>query len=120
MGEHLGIVFIEVGEDYVVAQMPVDHRTQQPFGILHGGASVVLAETVGSIAGYCCVEKDGKYCVGLEINANHLRPVKEGYVYGKASAIHIGGKTQVWEIKITNEEGKLVCVSRLTLAVLSK
>ena len=78
----------------------------------------MLAETVGSIAGYCCVKDEGKYCVGLEINANHIRPVKEGYVYGRASILHLGAKTQVWDIKVTNEEGKLVCVSRLTLAVL--
>jgi len=120
MGEHLDIVFTEVCEEYLVARMPVDHRTKQPFGVLHGGASAVLAETVGSIAGNCCVNDDGKYCVGLEINANHLRPVKQGYVYARASLLHLGGKTQVWDIKITNDEGKLVCVSRLTLAVLSK
>jgi 1,4-dihydroxy-2-naphthoyl-CoA hydrolase len=120
MGEHLDIVFTEVCPDYIVARMPVDHRTRQPFGVLHGGASAVLAETVGSIAGNCCVASDDKYCVGLEINANHLRPVKEGFVHAKASVLHLGGKTQVWDIKITNDEGKLICVSRLTLAVLSK
>lgn len=118
--EQIGIEAIEVGTDYIIARMPVDHRTHQPFGLLHGGASVVLAETLGSVASSLILEPQGKYCVGLEINANHLRGVRSGWVYGKASPIHIGRSTHVWEIKITNEEGKLVCISRLTMAVMDK
>ena len=98
--------------------MPVDHRTHQPFGILHGGASVVLAETLGSIASYLCLKDPTKeQAVGLEINANHIRSVKEGFVYGKVTPIHIGRSTHIWEIRITNQENKLVCVSRLTVAI---
>jgi 1,4-dihydroxy-2-naphthoyl-CoA hydrolase len=118
--EHLGIEFIEMGEDYMKAKMPVDHRTKQPLGLLHGGASVVLAETLGSFAAQCSVNTDQQYCVGLEINANHIKAVKEGWVYGIAKPLHIGKKTQVWEIKVTNEENALVCVSRITMAVLDK
>jgi 1,4-dihydroxy-2-naphthoyl-CoA hydrolase len=116
----LGIEFTEITETHVAAKMPVDYRTHQPMGILHGGASVALAETLGSIGGWLALADENQYCVGLEINANHVRSVKEGFVYGKASPLHVGRNTQLWEIKITNEEGKLVCVSRLTLAVLSK
>jgi 1,4-dihydroxy-2-naphthoyl-CoA hydrolase len=116
----LGIEFTEIAETHVAAKMPVDYRTHQPMGILHGGASVALAETLGSIGGWLALADENQYCVGLEINANHVRSVKEGFVYGKASPLHVGRNTQLWEIKITNEEGKLVCVSRLTLAVLSK
>jgi 1,4-dihydroxy-2-naphthoyl-CoA hydrolase len=118
--EHLGIEFIEMGEDYIKAKMPVDHRTKQPLGLLHGGASVVLAETLGSFAAQCSVNTDKHYCVGLEINANHVKAVEEGWVYGIAKPLHIGKKTQVWEIKVTNEENALVCVSRITMAVLDK
>jgi 1,4-dihydroxy-2-naphthoyl-CoA hydrolase len=118
--EHLGIEFIEMGEDYIKAKMPVDHRTKQPLGLLHGGASVVLAETLGSFAAQCSVNTDKQYCVGLEINANHVKAVEEGWVYGIAKPLHIGKKTQVWEIKVTNEENALVCVSRITMAVLDK
>ena len=100
--------------------MPVDHRTKQPFGILHGGASVVLAETLGSVAGnYCLAEGEG-YCVGLDINSNHIRAVSEGVVTGTAKPYHIGRTTQVWHIEIHNEAGKLINVSRLTLAVIKK
>ena len=119
MASHLGIIFTEIGSNYLVAKMPVDHRTHQPLGILNGGASVALAETVGSTAGNCCVDEQ-QYCVGLDINANHLRPVKNGYVHAKASPIHIGKKTQVWEITITDDNQKLTCISRLTLVVLDK
>lgn len=116
----LGIEFLEIGDDYVTARMPVDHRTHQPFGILHGGASVVLAESLGSVASLLCLEDPEKQrAVGVEINANHIRSVREGWVYGKVTPLHIGRSTQVWDIKITNEEGKLVCVSRLTCAVIS-
>jgi 1,4-dihydroxy-2-naphthoyl-CoA hydrolase len=120
IAEHVGIEFLEIGDDYITARMPVDHRTVQPANILHGGASVVLAETLGSVGAFLCEDPDQKHCVGLEINANHVRPARSGFVYGAAHPVHIGGSTQIWEIKITNENGKLVCVSRLTLAVLSK
>ena len=100
--------------------MPVDARTHQPAGLLHGGASVALAETLGSVAGVLCLEDVSKQqIVGLEINANHMRGVRSGFVYGRVSALHVGRTTQVWEIKITNEEGKLVCVSRLTVSVIA-
>lgn len=118
--EHLDIVFTEIGEDFLSAKMPVDHRHHQPFGLLHGGASVVLAETLGSTAAHCSLEDNSKFCVGLEVNANHLRGVKSGYVHGTAKALHTGQSTQVWEIKISNDDNKEVCVSRITMAVLDK
>ena len=114
---HLGIVMTEAGEDWLRATMPVDRRTVQPFGILHGGASVVLAETLGSMAGNLCVDTTKEMVVGLEINANHLRAMRDGVVTGTARALHIGRSTQVWEIRIENDDGKPVCISRLTLAV---
>ncbi len=115
--DHLGIVFTGAGEDWLQATMPVDERTRQPYGLLHGGASVVLAETLGSSAGNLCVDTASQVCVGLEINANHLRAVRSGMVTGTARALHVGRTTQVWEIRIENEAGKPVCISRLTLAV---
>lgn len=118
MVEHLGIVVTAIGDDYIEARMPVDKRTHQPMGLLHGGASVVLAETLGSFAGYLCVNPAEKACVGLEINANHIRSVREGFVVGRATPRHIGKTTQVWDITITTEDAKLVCVSRLTIQVL--
>lgn len=119
IAEQIGIEFTEIGNDYLVARMPVDHRTHQPFGILHGGASVVLAETLGSIASYLCLtNQQTQAAVGLEINANHIRAVKNGFVYGKVSPIHVGKTTHIWNIDITNEEGKLVCKSRLTVMIL--
>ncbi len=118
--DHIGIEYTDMGEDFIAAKMPVDKRTHQPMGLLHGGASVVLAETLGSVAATMCIDNDKQYCVGLEINANHIRGVKEGYVYGITKPLHIGRKTQIWEIKITNEAGKLVCVSRITMAILDK
>lgn len=117
---HLGIEFLEIGSDYIKARMPVDHRTMQPAGILHGGASVALAETLGSMAANLCVDRNRKMCVGLEINANHIRQVRSGLVYGVARPIHIGITTQLWEIQIQNEKDKLVCISRITMAVLNK
>ena len=117
MPGHIGIEVTEVGEDFVMARMPVDHRTTQPYGLLHGGASVALAESLGSVAGTMCVNVPEEAVVGVEINANHIRPVSSGFVEGIARPLHIGRITQVWEIKITNEDGKLVCVSRITLAV---
>ncbi len=120
IAEHIGIVFTEIGEDYIVAKMPVDDRTRQPMKLLHGGASVVLAETLGSVASYLCLQDPSKQkAVGLEVNANHIRPVHEGEVFGKATAIHLGRSTHIWEIRITTPADKLVCVSRLTVAVLS-
>lgn len=118
LGDHLGIEFVEKGEDFLRAKMPVDHRTKQPFGLLHGGASVALAETLGSIASVLCLDDPMKQkAVGLEINANHLRSVTEGWVYGTVRPIHIGRRTHVWDIKITDENQKLVCISRLTVAI---
>ena len=118
MVEHLGIEITEVGDNYICGTMPVDKRTIQPYGILHGGASVVLAESLGSIAGnMSCPE--GFTCVGLEVNANHIKKVTEGVVRGKASPIHIGRSTQIWDIRMTKED-KDICVSRLTLAVIEK
>lgn len=114
---HLGIVVTEVGDDFVKARMPVDHRTRQPYGLLHGGASVALAESLGSVAGTMCVKVPDEAVVGIEINANHIRPVTEGFVEGIARPLHLGKTSQVWEIRITNWEGRLVCVSRITLAV---
>ena len=120
MVQHLGIQFIEIGSNYLVAKMPVDHRTHQPMGLLHGGASVALAETLGSVAAHCTVDLSKFYCVGLEINANHLKAARDGYVYGTARPIHIGRSTQVWDIRIENEKQELVCISRITMAVLAK
>lgn len=119
MVEHLGIEFIEVGEDYLVARMPIDHRTKQPIGIMHGGASCTLAETVGSTAANCCVA-DPFYCVGLEINVNHIRAVRSGYVFATTRPFHVGKTTQVWGIEVTDEEKHLITVSRLTMAVLKR
>ncbi len=120
MSEYLGIEFIEMGDDYLKASMPVDHRTKQPMGIMHGGASCVLAETVGSTAAQFCVDQDRYYCVGLDINTNHIRSARKGLVIATAKPYHIGRSTQVWQIEIHNEEKKLVSVTRLTMAVLEK
>jgi 1,4-dihydroxy-2-naphthoyl-CoA hydrolase len=118
INEQLGIEWLEKGENFLKARMPVDHRTQQPFGLLHGGASCVLAETLGSVASYLVIDTSRFSCTGIEINANHLRQVRSGFVTGKASPLHIGRSIHVWEIKITDDEDKLVCVSRLTVAIL--
>lgn len=118
--EHLGIEITEVGEDYIKASMPVDHRTHQPMGLLHGGASVVLAETLGSIGGYLCLDSAKKTCVGLEVNANHLRPVRQGKVNAVATPVRLGNTIHVWEIRIFDEKNHLVCLSRLTMAVINK
>ena len=117
---NLGIEFTRIGDDFIEAKMPVDHRTHQPLGLLHGGASVALAETLGSVAATFCVDMKTQYCVGLDINANHVKAVKSGFVYGVTKPLHIGKRTQVWEIKITNEEKELVCISRITMAVIDK
>jgi len=115
----LGIEYTKVGDNYIQATMPVDSRTHQPHGLLHGGASVVLAETLGSVAANIAVPAD-KVCVGLEVNANHVRSVKKGVVTGTATAVHIGYSTQIWQIEICNERQQLVCTSRLTVAVIDK
>jgi 1,4-dihydroxy-2-naphthoyl-CoA hydrolase len=119
LGEALGISITELGDDFLRGTMPVDHRTKQPFGLLHGGASVALAETLGSIAGLLTLPED-KITVGLEINANHIKSATSGIVTGTARALHVGGRTQVWEIRIENEQSELVCISRITLAVVPK
>lgn len=117
IGTLLGIQFTEIGNNYIKATMPVDDRTRQPAGILHGGASVVLAETLGRVASNLVLNPDKNMGVGLEVNANHLRMVKSGLVTGICTPIHIGGKTHIWDIKLYNDEGKITCVSRLTVAV---
>ena len=117
IGELLDIRFESFDDESLTASMVVDHRTHQPYGLLHGGASVVLAESVGSMASYLCIDPSKFYCVGLEVNANHLRGVRSGRVTAVAKAVHIGRTTQVWDIRLTNDEGKASCVSRLTMAV---
>jgi 1,4-dihydroxy-2-naphthoyl-CoA hydrolase len=120
MGEHIGLEFTELGTDFMKATMPVDARTKQPYGLLHGGASCVLAETLGSVASAMVIDPEKFICVGLEINANHIRGVREGRVTGIATPIHLGATTHVWDIKIYDEREKLVCVSRLTVAILKR
>lgn len=117
---HLGIEYLEVGDDYIKARMPVDDRTVQPARLLHGGASVALAETLGSLSAFLVVDPHKKMCVGLEINANHVRAVRSGWVIGVARPLHLGNSTQLWEIRIEDEQGRLVCISRLTMAVLDR
>ena len=118
MTSTIGIEITDIGDDFICGKMPVDERTTQPFGLLHGGASVALAETLGSIGGGIKVYSNNETVVGIEINANHLKSVRDGWVYGKATPIRIGKKIQVWNIEITNEDDDLICVSRLTLAVI--
>jgi 1,4-dihydroxy-2-naphthoyl-CoA hydrolase len=120
MGEHLGIEFTETGDDYLCGRMPVDHRTKQPMGLLHGGASAAFAETLGSVGSVMLVNPETHSIVGVEINANHLRKVTEGYVYGRATLVLRSRKLHVWDIRITNEENELVCLSRLTVMVLER
>ena len=120
MVSHLSIEFTELTEDAITARMPVDDTTKQPFGRLHGGASAALAETIGSTAANLCVDREKYVCFGMEINANHIRPVKDGFVHGTARPIHLGRTSHVWEIRIVDDRGKLVCVSRLTMAVVPR
>ena len=120
MFEHLGIELLELGEDFLKARMPVDHRTRQPAGLLHGGASVALAETLASLGAFFCIDREKHSCVGQEINANHIRSVREGWVTGTARPYHIGRSSHVWEVKITDEHGKLVCISRVTMAIIAR
>jgi 1,4-dihydroxy-2-naphthoyl-CoA hydrolase len=114
---HIGIEFTEIGPDYLRARMPVDGRTKQPFGILHGGASVALAETLGSIGATLVVDRAKQRCVGQEINANHIRAMSEGFVIGTARPVHLGRRSHVWEIRITDEQERLVCISRITMFI---
>lgn len=118
--EALGIDIVELGRDFIRGTLPVDQRTRQPFGLLHGGASVALAETLGSIAAGLCIDPAREMAVGLEINANHVRAVTDGTVTGTARPLHLGRSTQVWDIRIEDASGRLVCVSRLTVAVVPK
>lgn len=118
--DHIGIEYTEIGEDFIKARMPVDHRTVQPARILHGGASVVLAETLGSVAAYHCIDSAHKMAVGLEINANHVRSVRKGYVTGTVKPLHIGKSTQIWQIHIRDDQARLVCISRITMAVIDQ
>lgn len=120
MIEFLDIEWLEIGMNSLKAKMPVDTRTKQPYGLLHGGASCVLAETLGSMASHLVIDPANFYCVGIEINANHIRSAREGFVYGVCTPLHLGSSTHVWDIRVTNEEGKLVCISRLTVAVMRK
>jgi 1,4-dihydroxy-2-naphthoyl-CoA hydrolase len=120
MGEYIGIEWLELGEDYIKARMPVDHRTKQPYGLLHGGASCVLSETIGSVASAMVVDHSKFVCVGLEINANHVRSARAGFVTGIATPLHLGTNTHVWDVKIYDELLKMICVSRLTVAILPR
>jgi len=120
MVEHIGIEITDLGADYLRGRMPVDGRTIQPMGILHGGASIALAETLGSIAANLVVDPEKSYCVGLDINGNHIRSAKQGFVTGTARPLHIGSTTQVWSIEIKDEAERLICISRLTMAVLQR
>lgn len=117
---HLGIEFVAINSESLTARMPVDTRTTQPFGLLHGGASVALAESVGSVAAFLALRDENKTTVGLEVNANHLRPVIAGFVYGVARPLHLGRNTQVWDIRISDDHARLVCVARLTVAVVPR
>lgn len=120
LGEHISITFTEIGDDYIKASMPVDNRTKQPFGLLHGGASVALAETIGSVASWCAVNRELFIGVGIEINANHVKAVTSGIVTGVCKPIHVSGKNHVWDIRIYNEQNELCCVSRFTCTVVAK
>lgn len=118
--EFIGIQFTEIGDDFLKATLAVTHKTKQPLGFINGGVSAALAETLASTAANFCVDQSKAYCVGLDINANHLRPVSEGFVTAVAVPLHLGRKTQVWEIKMTNDEGKLACIARMTMAVVER
>ncbi len=120
MGEHVGIVYTTLGDDFLEGAIPVDHRTKQPYGLLHGGASVTLAETLGSVASALVVDHEKFMCVGLEINANHIRGARSGVVTGRCTPIHLGTSTHVWDIRLHDDQGKLTCISRLTVAVLKR
>lgn len=118
--EYIGIEFTEIGDDFLTATLPVDHRTKQPLGLLNGGVSAALAESVASTAANYCVDVTKQYCVGLEINANHLKPASQGTVTATAKPVHLGSRTQVWEIRIENNHHQLICISRMTMAVMNR
>ena len=118
--EHLNIIYTAIGPTFIEATMPVNDQTRQPYGILHGGASAALAETLGSVGSYYCIDNENFFSVGLEINANHVRSVSEGFVKGRATIVHEGKSTHIWDIRITNEKEQLICISRLTVAILKK
>ena len=118
--ENMGVEITEIGDDYLKGTMPVDERTRQPRGVLHGGSSVLLAESLGSIAANYCVDRDKAFCVGMEINANHLRSVRGGIVTGITRPVHLGRSTQVWEIRLYDQKERLICISRITMAVVMK
>ncbi len=120
MQSFCGVYFTEIGADYIKASMPVNERTKQPHGLLHGGANIVLAESLGSIGSVLCIDLDKFNCVGLDINANYLRAVRGGHIHGVTTPLHLGRSTQVWEVKIYDDEGKLSCVSRMTNAILKR
>ncbi len=120
IADAIGLEVLSVEPDCVTGRLPVDHRTHQPYGLLHGGASVVLAETLGSVGSHFIVKDQGKAAVGVEVNANHVRSVRSGWVYGQANLVHKGGKMHVWSIEIKDEEDRLVCTSRLTVMIISK
>jgi 1,4-dihydroxy-2-naphthoyl-CoA hydrolase len=120
LASHIGIEFIELGGDFLRARMPVDDRTRQPYGILHGGASVALAETLGSTGAGLVIDQTKYRCVGQEINANHVRAVRTGWVIGTARAVHLGKRSHIWEIRIVDEQDRLVCISRLTMFILER
>ncbi|HET8574494.1 MAG TPA: hotdog fold thioesterase [Edaphocola sp.] len=120
MAEALDMRFTGIGDDYLQIEMPVNEKTHQPYGLLHGGASAALAETAGSVASALCIDPEKQICVGIEINCNHVRGIKEGMVTATARPLHLGASTHVWDIKITNGKAQLICVSRLTVAVLKK
>ena len=120
LAEQLGIKFVEIGADYLRASMPVDNRTHQPMGLLHGGASAALAETVGSVASWLAINNEKQFCVGIEINCNHIRSKRDGIVTATARPLHIGGMLHVWDIQIRDEEEELICISRLTVTILKK
>ena len=120
MADFLGIDWTEIGDDFLEISMPVNERTKQPYGILHGGASCVLAETVGSVASALVIDLNKFYCVGLEINANHVKSATEGLIFGRCTPLHIGKHTHVWDIKIYNNSRQLICISRLTVAIIPK
>ena len=120
MSEFLGIEWVELGDNFIRARMPVDQRTKQPYGLLHGGASCVLAETIGSVASAMVIDHSSFYCMGIEINANHIRSARQGFVTGIATPLHLGRILHVWDVKIYDEKEKLVCVSRLTVAIMKR
>jgi 1,4-dihydroxy-2-naphthoyl-CoA hydrolase len=120
MSDYLGMEWVEIGEDFLRLRMPVNEKTRQPYGLLHGGASCVLAETLGSVASALVIDRESYLCVGIEINANHVKGIKEGYVTGICTPLHLGKTTHVWDIKMVDEQERLVCVSRLTVAILKK